>query len=233
MRRILVPFCVLIFLFALLTVDVTAQVSRLKGTASRKRAVAAGEESPVVAIDKIYGVGNRTKLDTPTYNTSAARGINTPKKWSRIEVTYKTGRTKVEWLDSLTFSYYALAKKIDREKGTLYTFYKKNIHYVNIEAGKRQLNHRSHIFLRPAAVRRNGELIAVAVEISHKGVIVDTAVEYASGAAAKLPKSEKGKWWKNSVITESKITTTDTSSLLDRSQSPWAYINIDDYEVIK
>jgi hypothetical protein len=232
MRRILMPFCVSVFLFALFTVDVSAQVSRLKGTASRKRSVAEGGDAPVLAIDKIYGIGNRAKFDTPTYSTSAPRGVNTPRKWSRIEVKYKTGRTKDDWLDSLTFSYYALAKRVDREKKTFFTFYRKNIRYVNIEAGKRPLNHRSHVFLRPAEVRRNGELIAVAVEISYNGEIVDTAVEYASGAA-KLLASEKGKWWTNSAITESQVTTTDTSSLLDRSESPWAYINIDDYEVIK
>lgn len=233
MRTLLTTLNILSFVLILCVCDAFAQVSRLQSTADRKRSASGTAEAPekVLRISKITGIGNRANVETPIYNTSVPRGASVGKVWTQIEVVYETARSDDEWLSDLTFSYYALAKRTDKEKGVLYTMYRKNIHYVDIEMSRKPLTHRSSVFLRPSAIKRNGELVAVAVEISYNGQIVDKATEYSPGI--QLPKSENDEWWKNTVITESKITTVDNDSLLDRAHSPWALINIDDYEVIK
>lgn len=205
-----------------------SQVSRLSEPSSRKRpAHTSSAKENILTIKKVYGVGNRAKILTPTYTTSIPRGVNPARTWGKIEVLYETNRTKDDWIDELTFHYYALARTVDKGKPA-YSFYKVNVHYVDIQAGARPILHRSVVYLRPTAILRYGELEAVAVEIRHAGEVIAAATDISPGA--KLP---SGEWWTNPVVTESPITTLRTGYLLDREHSPFALVNIDDYEVIK
>ena len=107
-------------------------------------------------------------------------------------------------------------------KQNVYSFYKMAVRYVDIAEGR---DHMAIVYLRPAALERYGEPVAVAAVITLEGEVVAEI----SDEAAKLPAN----WWKNPLVTDSKATTTRDGYLLDRSKSPWALINTDDYEVIK
>ena len=133
-------------------------------------------------------------------------------------VTYDT---YPEWIDELTFQYFALAKRKEEGKRQ-YSLFKTVVRYADIQKGR---SHFSTAYLHPKALERYGSLAAVAFEIVHEGKVI--AEE--SDEDVKLPET----WWKNPLVTESQEVTVHDGYLLDRSQSPFALINIDDYEFIK
>jgi len=161
-------------------------------------------------------------VETPSYSTSVGRGENRPKEWHVISVSYDT---IPEWIDELTVHFYAISMEKDRKTGrNAYSLFKVVVRYVDIERGR---SHLARAFLRPTALERYGEVVGAAVEMSVGGELV--AEESDVAPKAKLPQ----KWWKNPLVVDSKDVTTRAGYLLDREKSPWAFINIDDYEVIK
>jgi hypothetical protein len=104
-----------------------------------------------------------------------------------------------------------------------FSFYQKSVKYVDIEKGRA---HMSTVFLRPSAVKRYGKVIASAVEIFIDG---DKVAEKSVSSLKVLPE----KWWTNAQVTESAAVTSRDGYLLDRSETPFAFVNVDDYEVIK
>lgn len=229
MERVVIRFCIMVFACLVLCDGVVlGQVSRLKTVATRTREASASSSGEVLTIRKMTGIGPRAKIQTPTYNTSVSRGVNPAQLWGQIEVIYETGRTDEQnWFDELSFHYYALALKID-DKERKYSLYKKNVFYVDVMTDRKPMLHRSTVFLRPGAIMRYGELVAVAVEISYNGTIIAKMSE--EDPSSKLP---AGEWWNNPLVTENPLTVTREGCLLDRAHSPFALINIDDYEVIK
>ena len=166
-------------------------------------------------------------METPRYTTTVSRGVKPVGLWQQIICRYEIGRTRTEWLDDLMFRYYVLSMK-RAKKGNVYVLYKKNVSYVDIAVGSRTTDHSSTVYLRPAAMKRYGEVVAIAVEILYQGKVIAESADVDSGA--KLP---AGKWWKNPNIVESKVVSVKEGYLLDRSESPFALVNTDDYEVVK
>ena len=182
------------------------------GTATRQRS------QVILQVRRFSGLGNKNSIKTPEYKTNATRGLNPQQDWFQISVTYDTAP---EWVDELTFQYFALAEtRIDGKQS--FSLFKTAVRYSDIEAGR---SHVSTVFLHPKALKRYGELKAVAVEVLHEGKVIATD----SDVGMNLPDD----WWKNPLVTESAGLAVREGYLLDRSKSPFALINIDDYELIK
>ncbi len=214
--------------YVCLLVLVMAMACPVLGQAPAAARPAAAPAGPPLRIKKLEGIGNRAKVETPRYTTTLSRGSKPAGLWHQITCYYEVGRTPVQWIEGLTFRYYVLSVKKDKKKGYAYTLYKTNVQYIDIPAGLRNSDHKSSVFLRPAAVLRYGEVVAIAVEILYNGNVIVEGFD-----ADSKSKGLEGKWWKNPKVVESKVVTVKPGYLLDRSDSPFALINIDDYEVIK
>jgi len=214
-------------LIRICVVVVLAMHGQPGGAQQMKRRVAGGDEdrskggADILRIRKLEG-GRGDLVKTPEYRTNVARGTKPIRKWARIRVTYGT---EPEWIDELTFRFYALTLKTEGGK-KFYSLFKTAVRYVDIEQGRR---HESTTFLRPAALKRYGDVVAVGVEIIHEGKIVAED----SDESMSMPKGAM--WWKNPMVIESKAVEVVVRDgyLLDRSQSPFTLINIDDYQVIE
>ena len=187
---------------------------------SSRAASAGGKDDKVIRVRKFEGLGSRALIRTPEYQarTSITRAIKPPSKWGQIILTYDS---YPDWIDDLTVQFHALA--LATEKGQRkYSLYKLTVRYGDIEKGR---THTATAFLHPKALKRFGNLVAVAVEVSHEGKIIATKSE----KDAQIPEE----WWKKEKVTGSKDVTARSEYLVDRSKSPFALINIDDHEVIR
>jgi hypothetical protein len=169
---------------------------------------------------KLIGLGKRARVYTPSFSTDVGRGINAAKEWHAVTVTYDTAP---EWIDELLIQFYVLGIMKSPETGrNTYSLYKTAVRYIDIEKGR---NHTAVAFLRPAAIKRYGDPIAVAAVFTLDGEVVAEL----SDESTQLPE----KWWRNPLVTDSKDVIVRDGYLMDRSKTPWAVINSDDYEVIK
>ncbi len=176
--------------------------------------------SDKLRVRKIIGLGSKARVFTPTYTTDVGRGVERAQEWLAVTLTYDTAP---EWIDELLIQFHVLAKRPDpKTPKNLYSLYKTAVRYVDIEAGRK---HMATTYLRPSAIVRYGEAVAVAAVVTLDGAVVAEV----SDESMQLPE----KWWKNPLVTDSDATTIRDGYLLDRSKSPWALINTDDYEVIK
>jgi hypothetical protein len=192
----------------------TADTARAQQRTARRERTP--EES--MTVGKLIGVGRRGLVKTPEYRSNVNRGAGQPREWAQIAVQYETF---AEWLDDVTFQYWVLAMR--KEDGqNVYSLYKKSVRYSDIAAGR---DHLSTVFLRPEALERFGPVVAAAVEVTIGGTLVGEASE----AEIEVP----GKWWRNPQVVESPQVTAREGYLLNRVESPWALINMDDYEVIR
>jgi hypothetical protein len=175
-------------------------------------------EPSTVRIRKLNGLSSRSTVTSPVYSSNVGRSARPPREWQEIQVVYDTAP---EWIDELVIEYFAMT--MDRKAGVnVYSMFKVAVRYMDIERGR---NHMGVAYLRPSALKRYGRVVAVAVEISHDGKVAAVETE----AGIKLPPT----WWKNPAVTENKDMTIREGYLVNKANSPFAYINIDDYEVIK
>ena len=180
----------------------------------------ASPASGKLRVRKLSGLGRRAQVYTPSFSTDVGRGVKSSQEWQAVTVSYDTAP---EWIDELLIQFYVLSMKVDPEtRQNVYSLFKVAVRYVDIEKGS---GHMATVFLRPAALKRYGEPAAVAAVFTLGGEDVAELSEEKTNLPAK--------WWKNPLVTESDTLTTRDGYLLDRSQSPWAWINSDDYEVIK
>lgn len=114
-----------------------------------------------------------------------------------------------------------MTKGKDEEGKDGFSYYTLTLRYIDIPKGE----HMSCVALPPSQVERHGEPVAVALEITSKeGKILD------SNAASVIPLPEK--WWKESKVLDNSALKRRTG-ILDRSKTPFALINADDYEVVQ
>jgi len=198
----------------------TMAQQRMNSGARKPTAGSSASEEQIIRVRKFEGRGSRAMIQAPEYEarTSVTRSVKPPSEWGMITLTYDSSP---DWIDDLTVQFHALA--LTSEKGQRkYSLYTLTVRYGDIEKGR---NHVATAFLRPQALKRFGELVAVAVEVTHDGKIIATE----SDEGTKLPEQ----WWKNEAVTGSKDVTIRSGYLLDRSKSPFALINIVDQEVIR
>ncbi len=171
-------------------------------------------------VRKLAGLGKKSRVFTPSFTTDVGRGVNRSREWQAVTVTYDTAP---EWIDELLIQFFVLSVIRDPEtKRNVYSLYRTTVRYIDVEQGR---NHTAAVFLRPTALLRHGEPVAVAAVFTLDG----EGVAEVSDEGSKLPE----KWWQNPLVTDSDAPPVRDGYLLDRAKSPWALINSDDYEVIK
>lgn len=175
----------------------------------------------IVRIRRLEGVGKKAYIKTPDFTVRGGmpRGVNPPQDWVQILVEYDT---RPKWLDDLVVQFFALGVTVEEGK-KLYSFYQLTVRYGDIEEGR---GHLATAYLRPQAVKRFGDLVAVAVEFTHEGKLV---AEQSESVLSGLP----ARWWRDPSVVNAEHVVTRNGYLLDKNQSPFALINIDDHEVIR
>ena len=183
----------------------------------RGAAPAPSKQSNILRVKTFSGLGKKNDVRTPEYKTNINRGRVPAKSWYQLAVSYDTAP---DWIDELTFQYYAMSvRKVEGAKA--YTIFKASVRYADIEAGNK---HISVAYLHPKAVERYGDVVAVAFEVVSQGAVI------AEGSNVKgVPEN----WWKNPTVIESKSVMVKDGYLLSKADSPFAFINIDDYEFAK
>jgi hypothetical protein len=161
-----------------------------------------------VIIKKLIGTGAPALVKTPEYGTSDSENMAKPLEWHRILVKFDT---KSEMIDELEFRYYAVLK---HPKTGAYTLLRGTVTHIDVMKGKQ---HQSAMYIRPQTLTRYGTVERVAVEIYYKGELI----AFESEPADKQP------WWR---MFSGK---TVDGLLLNRQQTPFAFIAYDNYELIK
>ena len=172
-------------------------------------AAAAETGKDVVTIRKLTGLGPEGRAPTPDYSVSPSENSRA-RDWAKITVIYDT---ESEWIDELEFRYTAVVK---HPKTGAFTLFPCTVAYVDIAKGR---NHMSTVFLRPNTVERYGALERIAVEIYSKGELL---------SSAGLPETPP-QWWRLPMTN----VRTMPGILLNRSQTPFAFVGWDNYETIK
>ncbi len=166
-------------------------------------APSAGAGGDILRIRKMAPVPS-TK--TPVFRTAVQGQASAQQPdWWRVLVEYDTAP---EWIDELEFTYYVYMK--DQSNKGAETMFRGTVTYVNVAKGR----HYSDMFLHPHTLARLGRVEQVAVVVKAKGAVVATE------STAQTPN-----WW-------DRFSPVD-GVLLNRSQTPFAYIDYDMYEAIK
>ncbi|MEI7947786.1 MAG: hypothetical protein WCJ02_13885 [bacterium] len=201
---------------------------RVGAATAQSRTVATTADKGDKKDDKVeikrFPKPNKTSMvRTPEYNTSAVGGqakiSKRPREWALFEIHYATA---AKWMDELSFTYYVMTKGKDEEGKEAYSFYTLTLRYVNIPKG----DHMSSVALPPSMVERYGEPISLALEIVGKD---GTVLASQSESIIPFPTKE---WWKDPNVLDRPQVSRRTGGLLDRSKTPFALINADDYEVV-
>ena len=188
-----------------------AMVAVLLGTAW-----GAGAQLPLPGAGAALGAGSDIvrirkppvpeKVKTPVFRTAAPGQASARQPdWWRGVVEFETAP---EWIDELEFTYYAYIED-ESNKGAPVMF-RGMVTYVNVAKGK----HVSDIFLHPNTIARMGLVKQVAVVVKARGAVVATEST-----------ATKPNWWDGFSPVD--------GVLINRSQTPFAYIDYDMYEAIK
>jgi len=199
-----------VFLFSVSRADAQARRATPRtartGSSVQPAAKAAGKEGAV--IRKMESTGPNTRVKTPKFNNDANEPQAKAENWARISVQYETD---VEWTDALEFRYMVLVK---HPKTSAFSMFPVAVTYIDIPKGKR---HTSTVFLRPNTLKRYGNVEWAGVKIYLKGKDAPVAV-------AQMPNDPRP--WTAKFTTKAGV-------LLNRDQTPFAQVAIDNYETIK
>jgi len=176
----------------------------------------------MIRVRSFNGVGPRAVVQTPVFNTTAERGTRSPQDWQRLVLQYDV---QVPWVDEMTVQFFVLSMIRDPDTDeNLYSLFRRNIRYVDL-AGGRDRTRMADAFLRPVALRRFGRVVAAAAIVTINGQVVseqeDTAID--------LPEA----WWENPLVVDNPVLSIRDGYLLDRTETPWSFINYDDAEFIR
>lgn len=192
------------------------------------RMIAPGEALPsakanVARIRRLPKLGRSSEIlvRTPEFQTSLGRSSRNrkPRSWAMFEIEYETAP---EWLDALDLAYSVMTYTKGKDGKDAYSLFQLRVTYLDIEKGE----HTGCVVLAPNTLARFGQPVAVAVEVYQDGTLLasDTTI-----IDTKLPATD---WWKNPVVIDNPIVAR-REGLMERSKTPFALINMDDYEVVK
>ena len=167
-----------------------------------------------VRIHQLTGYGPRSLLRSPDSSGGGSRGRNSTREWAEMAIQYDSDP---EWIDEVTFQFYALLR--NRTSGD-YTLLKGAVTYVDVARGR---GHLGVAYIRPNALSRIGEIVGVAVEAQVKGEVVAALTEGKLGPSKPLPQD----WWLNPKLTPK------DGYIVEKSKTPFALVNFDDYESVK
>ena len=202
-------YSLIVIAFLMVSLDGSAQVRARPNAA----AGAAAASNPVL-IRELTGFGKRGLVQTPGYTTTISPGRAVAGVWAEMLVQFDSDP---EWIDEISFQYYVL---LHDRKTKEFMFLKGLVAHVDVARGR---GHLSAMYVRPSVLVRYGEVVAVAVEAVIKGVTVGVKTDGKLPQGQALPED----WWKTT-----KLVPRD-GYLLNRSQTPFAFVNYDDYAVIK
>lgn len=181
----------------------------------------AGDEK--VEIKRFPPPNKTAMVRTPEFNANVTGGqpkiSKRPREWALFEVKYATG---AKWMDELSFTYHVMTKGKDDDGKDVYSYYTLTLRYINIPKG----DHMSCVALSPSMVERYGEPVSLALEIVGKD---GTVLASQSESIVNYPTKE---WWKDANVLD-KPQVSRRTGLMDRSKTPFALVNADDYEVVQ
>ena len=200
-----------------------AQTRRLIQQPAAATVGARGEESDRVKITRFPQPNKAAMVRTPEFNCNVQNTMpkvtRKPREWGLFEIKYETGTA---WTDELAFNYFVITKGKNEEGKDAFSFYTTTIRYVDIPKGE----HMSCVALTPSLIERYGEPVSLALEIVGKdGKVLDAKSE----TLINYPSKE---WWKDPAVLDNKGLTR-RNGLVDRSKTPFALVNSDDYEVVQ
>lgn len=169
--------------------------------------------APAPAADRVLNIKkiDAGKVKTPDYVVKPSLPTQRTREWYKIEVIYDT---EPEWVDEVTFTYYVVVKAKQPQPGrSAFTLFKGDVTYINVEKGR----HKSDIYIHPSTLARYGEVERVAALVNIGGRLV--------GMEGLPSGSTSTRWWEQLQPQD--------GFLLNRTQTPFAMINFDDYEAIK
>lgn len=175
----------------------------------------------MLRIRRLPKPGRATMARTPEFQTNIGRSSRKRKarEWALFEVEYETS---ADWIDSLDLFYSVMTYMKGNDGKDAYSLFQLRATYIDIQKGE----HAACVVLAPNTLARFGTPVAIAIEISQDGTLL------ASETAVTDPKLPELDWWKNPNVVDSAIVTR-REGLLERSKTPFALINMDDYEVVK
>ncbi len=197
------------------------------GTRLGQQTVAPGvktgsEKADKVVIKRMPPPNKTAMVRTPEYTVNVQNTVpkisKKPREWALFEVKYETA---AKWTDELAFNYFVMTKGKNDEGKDAFSYYSTTIRYADIPKGE----HMSCVAIPPSLVERYGEPVAVALEIAGKdGSVLASETE----TIIPLPKE----WWKDDKVRDN-ASVTQRKGLIERSKTPFALINADDYEVVQ
>ena len=155
--------------------------------------------------------GNATRARTPSF---AGGGV---KEWGVFDVEFDSAQ---EWTDvNVNFMLFMENPK-DAEKP--FSFFKVSARYPDVERGRRK---KVGAVLSPEGLKRFGNVIGFGVEFVVGGKVV------ASGQVESGVLKGKEKWWDDQQIVGSPKTVRRDGYFMKRGDTPFAYVNTDEYEM--
>jgi len=206
-----------VFLVLVLVSAMCAQAQQVRKVPAVTRGGAPEAPSsgaPVGKIQKVIGTGRDALVPTPEYHAAAGAAVKRPGTWVEIKTVFDTAP---EWVDEIVFNYYVMT--MQRDKGNAVSVFTGTVRHANVAQGR---DHFSAMYLMPKMLSRYGSVVAVAVEMSIGGAVVDLKTEQ----MRKLPAN----WWKSPEVMQSAKIAVKTDALLPREKTPFAFVNWDDYE---
>lgn len=168
-------------------------------------APAAGRTANIVRANRI----EESKQRTPDYNVNTDEQRAKVRDWARITVSYDTAP---DWIDELEVRFYVGVKG----KNTGAVMFQATVTFVDVPRG----SHAEAVFLSPGALERYGSVEAMAAEFFVKGEKVAVVAHPAVSASA-------APWWAVGSLK------TIEGRLLNRAQTPFAFVAIDGHNEIK
>lgn len=175
------------------------------------RAQAPSPAAPVARVPVMIRNVEAQPVGTPVFEVKGPSQQPARGKWLHVFAEYDT---EPEWIDELTFTVYVGFKGRTKEAPPLSVF-KGEVTQVHIAAGKR---HIVDMYVHPRLIERYGEPGPVAIEVKQKDGRV-------LGTSGKPEPTQP--WWNNPQYT------IVSDGLLNRSQTPFALIDIESQELIK
>jgi hypothetical protein len=183
-----------------------------------------------LTVKNVFGLESNARLRTPIYTVNGGGKIirsnsSGIREWIQVVAEYYTNPdVKSQWLNQVSFQFYLLTATDNREtKQKEYTVFRGTISYMDVDRKRREARWAT-LYLRPSGLARYGDPIAVAVEVSVDGRLIDSKSEVDRRYAEKLGTEKE--WWKNP-----KLAVKD-GYLLKSSETPFSFINYDDFEEI-
>ena len=180
---------------------------------------------------------NKITVESPNFSARAntpSSLTRRPREWGVIDVTYRTQTApgnKDKWIDNVTAVFHVMAENPKPpQDGKRFSYYTLRVRYVNVPDG----DHRAGVVLPPSYLERYGSIVAVGCEITADGA--DKPAEKGEASLPDLKSNDKKPddfWWKNPNVVNNAQLVAKRDGLVERSQSPFALLNMDDYEAVK